>query len=353
MNVKFSVIVPVHNGEKYIDELVSSILDQSGEGIEEPEIILVENGSDDVSPAICDRYAEEYENIKALHFGRIGAYNARREGMKAATGDYLLFADADDAVADSLLKELTNYVSFFHDRGKRADVIIYNAASYDSKDKRMFAFPFEENKVYSDKSDFYEVMERNDSLNALWNKAISAALAARLLEEDPAAKAGRSLNHGEDLLQTAQILDKAANIAFMDRILYFYRENNEGLTGSYHSDTFEDQIEAWRAFDEYAVSWSGDEFKEVISQRKTLTCSICIASLIYSELSQVEKSQELDKIMDSDFYSKYALLELPQWAPEESVFIQGLLKSDNPKAQLLASGMKHKVKSFVKSILRR
>ena len=113
MNVKFSVIVPVHNGEKYIDELVSSILEQSKEGIEEPEIILVENGSDDVSPAICDRYADEYENIKVLHFGRIGAYNARREGMRAATGDYLVFADADDAVAESLLKELTDYVSFF------------------------------------------------------------------------------------------------------------------------------------------------------------------------------------------------------------------------------------------------
>ena len=103
MSVRFSVIVPVHNGEKYIDELMDSILPQLSEEETPAEVVLVENGSDDVSPAICDRYAEENEAVRVLHFDKIGAYAARREGMKAAEGDYLIFADADDVVSDKLL----------------------------------------------------------------------------------------------------------------------------------------------------------------------------------------------------------------------------------------------------------
>ena len=139
----------------------------------------------------------------------------------------------------------------------------------------------------------------------------------------------------------------------MDRILYFYRENAGGLTGSYHRDTFEDQIAAWEAFDEYTAAWSGDTFKGIVDERKTLTCCICIASLVFSDLPVADKKNELDKIMSCDFYERYALKELPDWAPEEDVFIHDLMKGQDPRGQLLNLGVKHRIKSFVKGILHR
>lgn len=354
MNVKFSVIVPVHNGEKYIDELMSHILEQAQDMETSPEVILVENGSGDDSAIICDRYAGDYEFVSALHFGKIGAYNARREGMRAATGDYLVFFDVDDGISDELFSELEGYISFFHDRGKRADVILYNAASYHNRDKRLFDFPFEENKVYQDKSDFYEIMQRNDSLNALWNKALSSTLVKRIIDqEDSGVGPEELLNHGEDLLQTAQILDLAVSIAFLDRILYYYRENSEGLTGTYHSEALENQARAWSAFESFARRWSGDEYKEIIDERKTLTCCISVSKLIYSRLSGVVIKRELTAMLEDPFYKQYALGALPDWAPEEDVFVHALMKGSQPMKKLLSSSRSYRFRQAVKRIIRR
>lgn len=354
MSVKFSVIVPVHNGEKYIDDLMGSILCQMEEGEDAPEIILVENGSEDVTPAICDRYAEEHDNVKALHFGPIGAYRARREGMRAASGDYLVFADVDDTVSDKLIEELSRYILFFSERGKRPDVIVYNAATEDNRGKRMFDFGFEENRLYVDKAPFYELMQRNDSLNALWNKTVSSGLAARILaDEDASSLEEKSFNHGEDLLQTAEILDKAGSIAYLDSILYYYRENNSGLTGAYHPEALENQVIAWSAFDEYAAKWSGDTFAELIARRKTLTCCISVAKLIYSGIPGSRKKRELAAMLEDSFYKKYAPGELPEWAPEESIFVHRLMKSDNPLKDLLASGRSYRIRQTIKGLLNR
>lgn len=353
MNLKFSVIVPVHNAEKYIDELMSSIIPQVEKSEDEAEVLLIENGSEDVTPAICDRYAEEYVFVKTLHFGRTGAYGARREGMKAAIGDYLIFADADDALAEDALEELSRYLNFFNERGKKPEVILYNAAAYETRDKRMFDFPFEENKVYHDKAPFYELMQKNDSLNALWNKTFSAALAERLLEDGGEGEGDESLNHGEDLLQTAEILDKAESIAYLGSILYYYRENGNGLTGAYHKDALDNQVRAWSVFDRYAHKWSGDTFKTVISERKTLTCCIQVAKLIYSGLSGAEKKRDLLELLQHPFYLEYARGPLPVWAGEESLFVHDLMKAENPVKDLLASGRSYRFRQTVKKLLRR
>ncbi|MDC7292985.1 glycosyltransferase family 2 protein [Butyrivibrio sp. DSM 10294] len=353
MSVKFTVIVPVHNGEKYIDDLMGSVLCQVDEEEDNFEVILVENGSEDVTPAICDRYAEEYECVRALHFGPIGAYRARREGMRAASGDYLVFADVDDMVSDKLIDELTRYILFFNERGKRPDVILYNAATDDNRDKRMFGFEFEENKLYSDKTAFYKLMQLNDSLNALWNKAISSGLAARILEEESSSHEEKSFNHGEDLLQTAEILDKAGSIAYLDSILYYYRENNSGLTGGYHRDALENQVKAWSAFDEYAAKWSGDTYLGLIDERKTLTCCISVAKLIYSGIPGGDKKRDLAAILEDPFYRTYAAGKLPDWAPEESVFVHKLMMADKPMKELLASGRSFRFRQTIKGLIRR
>ncbi len=350
MTLNISLIIPVHNGEKYLSGLMESVLSQKNNYPHEFEVVLVENGSDDGSPDICDSYAEKYDFIRALHFGAIGAYRARREGMRAATGDYLVFADADDSVSESLLDEIAGCVSEYNDEGRRADVILYNAAGSESRDVKMFRYPFEEKKLYEDKTSFYEIMCRDDSLNAMWNKAISRTLADKITAE----KEEEALfNHGEDLLQTAEILDKAVNIAYLDRILYYYKENNAGLTGSYHKEFLENQKKAWSSFDGYAVKWAGDKFKEVIDERKTLTCCICVSSLIYSDLSGSEVKKELIKVTEDDFYKEYACRRLPDWAPESSVFVHDLMTGDDPVGKMLASSRKFRLKTSVKKILGR
>lgn len=91
--IKVSVIVPVYNVEKYLSRCVDSIINQT---LKEIEIILVDDGSPDQSPQICDEYALKDERIQVIHKLNNGVSSARNAGLKVAQGDYIFFVDSDD-----------------------------------------------------------------------------------------------------------------------------------------------------------------------------------------------------------------------------------------------------------------
>lgn len=90
--MKFTIVVPVYNVEKYLPDCVSSVLCQS---FKDYEIILVDDGSTDGSGKLCDRYAEKDSRIKVIHQSNQGQAAARNAGIKVADGGYLFFFDAD------------------------------------------------------------------------------------------------------------------------------------------------------------------------------------------------------------------------------------------------------------------
>lgn len=100
---KISVIVPVYNTEKYISRCIDSLINQSYENL---EIILVDDGSPDNCPAICDGYAEKDSRIKVFHKANGGTSSARNAGLDIAEGDYIGFADGDDCLHRDFYKIL-------------------------------------------------------------------------------------------------------------------------------------------------------------------------------------------------------------------------------------------------------
>ena len=94
--IKYSVIIPVFNSEKYIEKCVCSLLQSAP--IENTEIILVNDGSKDKSAEICKRLAAEHDCIKYINKEHGGAASARNAGLKQATGEFILFCDSDDYV---------------------------------------------------------------------------------------------------------------------------------------------------------------------------------------------------------------------------------------------------------------
>jgi len=91
--MKFSVIVPVYNVEKYLHECVDSVLNQT---YPEYEIILVDDGSTDNSKSICDHYSQLDQRIRVFHTSNSGVSTARNIGIQKAIGEYVLFLDSDD-----------------------------------------------------------------------------------------------------------------------------------------------------------------------------------------------------------------------------------------------------------------
>ena len=102
-NKLLSVIVPVYNAEVFLGACLDSLISQTYRPL---EIILVNDGSTDSSLDICRTYAERYESVKVVTIKNSGAPAARNEGLKAAAGEYIGFADADDVLERDMLEYL-------------------------------------------------------------------------------------------------------------------------------------------------------------------------------------------------------------------------------------------------------
>lgn len=102
---KLSIIVPIYNVEQYLRKCVDSLLAQDISS-SEYEIILVDDGSLDACPQICDSYAAAHENIRVVHRPNGGLSAARNSGIEIGRGKYLMFVDSDDYIAPNVLKGL-------------------------------------------------------------------------------------------------------------------------------------------------------------------------------------------------------------------------------------------------------
>ena len=107
---KISVIIPVYNVEKYLHRCVDSILNQS---LQDFEIILVNDGSTDSSPEICDQYAQQDNRIRVIHKKNARVAAARNDGIKAAKGEFISLIDSDDWIEPTMFEEMYSTANQF------------------------------------------------------------------------------------------------------------------------------------------------------------------------------------------------------------------------------------------------
>ncbi|MBC5658729.1 glycosyltransferase [Anaerosacchariphilus sp. NSJ-68] len=103
MDKKVSIVTPVYNCKRYLPSCMKSLISQTYSNL---EIILIDDGSSDGSSELCDRYGEEYAQIKVFHQKNGGPGIARNTGLNAVTGEYLTYVDADDYVAENYVETL-------------------------------------------------------------------------------------------------------------------------------------------------------------------------------------------------------------------------------------------------------
>ncbi len=344
----FSVVVPVHNGEKYIESCIGSVLAQEdthlGPAKELMEVIIVENGSTDRTAGITDKLAAENPIIKTIHRGRIGLFAARQEGFIEARGDYVISLDGDDSLERDALKRLCKRLFQEDDAWNDVDMVLFRGRRLrgDTPGEVIAGFELQDNKVYcgDDKEELYKIFCYSDALNSMWTKCIKRSIATM--------EHGDFINNGEDLYQTTRYLERADRIGFMEEALYLYRVGEASMTSTYNAGYLDNQKIVWKAMDEFLARRNNPEYVSWVDERKSLTCSIFVASVIYSNIGLHRKKQVLDKLMKDEFYKTYAKRELPKWAPEESVFVHGLLVSDNPIGKLMMSALKHDAKTRLK-----
>lgn len=104
---KLSIVVPVYNVEEYLEKCIESILNQSFKNF---ELILINDGSTDKSSLICDKFAEEYDNVVVIHQKNLGVSEARNTGLDIVNGDYITFVDSDDWIDEKLYFTLIDII---------------------------------------------------------------------------------------------------------------------------------------------------------------------------------------------------------------------------------------------------
>lgn len=114
-----SVIVPAYNSEKFIERCVKSILTQS---LHHFELIIVDDGSQDGTGAICDAFAREDDRVRVLHSPHVGVAAVRNIGFQAASGEYVVQVDADDYIAPDMLQKINSVICAW-----RPDIIVFDA----------------------------------------------------------------------------------------------------------------------------------------------------------------------------------------------------------------------------------
>ena len=137
--MELSIIVPVYNVEKYLPKCIESIL---GQTINDFELILIDDGSEDQSGYICDEYAARDLRIKVIHQKNSGVSCARNSGLEIAKGQFVTFVDSDDWIEPSMYETMINIA-----KEKTVDVVACGISHYSEEGKYIFSELTDENEL--------------------------------------------------------------------------------------------------------------------------------------------------------------------------------------------------------------
>lgn len=237
--IEFSIIIPVFNAGQYIKDCLTMLLKQSYPNF---EVICIDDGSTDHSAEMIRSFAKHDYRVKYIYQRNNGAGSARNRGMEAATGEYLLFLDADDIFEKDILSLLVENIN-------DQDIIVFNADQFDTISNKVnenwSAIHFLPENKYSFSAEEIRNSIFNFTIPAAWNKLFKRSFIER---ENIYFQNIRSSN---DLFFTYALLCKGKKITVINKKLVHYRYNNEfSIQGNSNKNIY-DAFDALMKLDKY------------------------------------------------------------------------------------------------------
>ncbi|WP_294368366.1 glycosyltransferase family 2 protein [uncultured Clostridium sp.] len=230
-----SIIVPVYNVEKYLNQCVNTLINQTYFNI---EIILVNDGSTDKSGSLCDELSKRDNRIKVIHKKNEGLGLARNTGLEYINGKFVTFIDSDDYVDTNLIEEL-----YYNLKNNNADTCIGGFKRVNDLGKIIFKESYEKN-TYEDnyiKNNLLMKMlgsspEKSDAIRmSVWNVLFSV----EIIKNNKLKFVSERKFISEDIIFDIDYYQFAKKVVIIDTVAYNYRVNNESLTRKYKEDRFE------------------------------------------------------------------------------------------------------------------
>ena len=284
IKMTFSVLIPVYNTEKYLEECLQSVLNQTYQDF---EIVIVDDGSTDNSGAICDKIQKNYTNkIKVIHKENQGQLASRCNATRYAKGKYCIFMDADDLLTDRALETICENLKKY----SFPDMLVYSF-TYDKENKGQVPAKrfFEEGMV--PQHELYEMLLIGIGLNNVWTKAVKTEI-AQCNKYDFSSY--YSLRCSEDALHSMAMIDQCQRVAYIYRPLYRYRIWDNATTRRYSMDrieVFNDSV-LFKERLQFARKWGFDslEWKKRI-EANSINYLLYVFDLFYIHFTRQQRKE--------------------------------------------------------------
>ena len=228
--IDVSVIIPVYNTEKYLQRCVNSVIGQQGVNL---EIILVDDGSNDKSPEICDDYARKYPFITALHISNSGPATAKNEGLRFAKGNYIALSDSDDKMEPLMLFKMVSAGYKYN-----ADIICCNYKQIDENGNISYLYCTNKEYILNHEEGLIHFFSKDKIYSQCWTKIYKRELLFNNnIENDP------GLRTDEDFIFNIRAFTHANTTVIVDEPLYEYTHRESSLAHSYFKKNISQYID--------------------------------------------------------------------------------------------------------------
>ncbi len=292
---KVSIIVPIYNVEKYLDRCMESLL---GQTLKEIEIIMVDDGSPDRCPQMCDEYAKKDNRIKVVHKKNGGLGYARNSGLDMATGEYVAFVDSDDYVSPDMYENLYKAIKKWN---TQMVVCGYNQVIGEKSVKGVITNMPSVPKVIDAQSDYLtniigQLPETDKELYycyCVWN----VLYVNEVIQREHIRFESERIYVSEDILFQVEYASRVSKVLLLPTPYYNYCYNSGSLTAKYDEDRFEKTISLYNKIRDRLKHLNTDiDNFELRTQRFLLAKALYTVCDAIKSLPQKDAGKEIKKI---------------------------------------------------------
>ena len=289
MKPLLTVVIPVYNVEKYLKRCVESVLVQ---GWHNYDILLVDDGSTDSSPQICDDYAKVYDFISVIHKKNGGLSEARNTGISHAKGDYVYFPDSDDWLEPQTFKELAEVLE-----SQEFDIVSFNREFVKGEEDPIVSDPLV-TQVFEGKDAFVQVLKHSYITGFANDKVYKKSL---FIDNNISFPKGK---YYEDLGTNYKLFLSAENVFATNQKYYHYLiDNPDSITQSWNEQKFSDMFEFYKDI------FYSDFVRSRLNQEELQTSQLYYVNGLIHILASLYKSKLDKKYIDITNQVKQELLK--------------------------------------------
>ena len=233
-----SIIIPVYNAEKYIENILRKLEEQKKDQV---EIILIDDGSRDRSLEICQKYSKKNNNFRVYHQENQGASAARNQGIKMSEGEYIAFVDSDDDISNTFVSTLCTLC-----KENASDIIQLDSYIITSNTSEYKKVELPEGKI---KISTYCNFILEQTVNALWDKIYKAEII-----KHNQIYFDVNMVMGEDISFTLEVLEHAESVYIKHSAIYKYGKNDEGLCSNVNEEYLKDLNVLYEKMEDFIIA---------------------------------------------------------------------------------------------------